>query len=256
MRRRVVIWLALILWLFPCLSAFAAEAGFTCKYVPKTQTGTLFYIDIYTDRAVASALAELYYDDSFIEFRSVYAIEDSSAARANAENGTVRVAFADDSAVSGRIFRLAFKALRTGATDVTLHIDQAVGGELEQTDGIGDYTLKLSFESKDLSSSSSSSSTGKKSASSSSSSSGSSRTGKSNAAGSASGDTFADTEIYDLRPDYSWKYAAVGAGAVIILAAAVFFGVLIGKKNKRSGAQPDKPSDTAEEEDAADDSDE
>jgi len=215
----------------------------SCEYTPRTATGTVFYIDVYSGDAVSAAVCEMRYDSGVAEHRSVTAAANTSSVRCRSEDGLVRIAFADSGAVKGHLFRVSFQARSAGECDFVLHAVQAIDGDLRYIKGLPDYTLTVTLSEKDASSSAASGSA--------------KRTEKASSSVSGSSDksskvqypardvTAAETPVQtavDLRDGEQWTYFAFGAGAVLLTAALVLLGYLIGRKvrMKPQAEQPDR----------------
>lgn len=140
-----------------CIPA-AAEEPISAIYVPRTQRGTLFYLDIAGGTDIAAAVCELRYDPAIAEYRSVYCDDDNASAMGNAENGVVKIAYSNKSSAKGKLFRVAFKALKAGSLKFVLSVTQAVDGDLKYITDIPSYTLDVTLGSSDVSSSGSESS--------------------------------------------------------------------------------------------------
>lgn len=226
--------------LLPCLYCKAAKEDFYCEYTPKTATGTVFYVDIYCQREVSAAVLELSFDSGIVEYRSVAAAQASSSVRGNCEDGSVRLAFADSGAVRGQLCRVSFKALRAGTCRFTLHPVQAADGTLGYIAGLEDDTLTVKLGKDDVSGVLSSSS----------------RQTSSAAASYGDGKSYLDTgdgddsnaygagDVIDIRNSRAWIYMLIGAGAVILPAALVLIGVLIGRKSKEKESKTDPDDGT------------
>ena len=109
--KRITAWMIVLLTVFigiPC----SAASGFYCEYTPKSEKSTVFYIDLYSSDEVSAAVMELSFDESFVEYREVSAVEKTSTVRSACDNGNVRIAFADSDAVNGRLDTANIKANR------------------------------------------------------------------------------------------------------------------------------------------------
>ena len=220
----------------PC----SAASGFYCEYTPKSEKSTVFYIDLYSSDEVSAAVMELSFDESFVEYREVSAVEKTSTVRSACDNGNVRIAFADSDAVNGRLCRVAFKALQTGTCSFTLHISQAADNELDLMSDLNGSTVEVKLGKDDIVASSSS-----KESKSSSKASGNSDASSRSSISSASEDEDGNADIpvggfNDLRRQKVWPYILIGAFSVILIAGLVFFGVLIGRKKSNKNKPDDK----------------
>ena len=228
--KRLTAWLTVMLLLFAGLHCSAA-GGFTCEYSPKSEKGSLFFIDISSSVEVSAAVMELRFDDSIAEYREVSAVEKSSTVRAARSDGCVKIALADSGAVKDKICRVGFKAVRKGSCTFALHISQATDAEPKLISGLSDYSLDVDFGEEDIASSSVSSKAT------------SSRVDRSSSRSSikVGADNSDDIDgnddesshnggVFDLRQNHALKYILIGAGIVILIAALVFAGVLWGRK--------------------------
>lgn len=235
MKRRLTIAVATAVILLSVLRCSAAGA-FTCKYTPKTATGTVFYVDVYSEIAVSAAVFELSFDSKMAEYRSAAAVSASSTVRDSVDGGTVRLALADSSAVDGHVCRLSFKALAAGETSFTLHINQAADKDLDYISGLSNYTLTIQLGENDVTSPG-----GKASVVRSSSAYSYKSGGKSTvSANPADEKSVAYGEVYDLRPDKTFLYIFIGAGSVLLLAGLIFAGYLAGRRGKNKSSDENK----------------
>lgn len=218
----------------------AQSVGFTCGYTPKTETGSVFYIDIAAQVETAAAVMELSFDAGIAEFRGASAVQKTSAVRARCDDHNARIAFADSGAVTGNLVRVSFKALEPGSCMFRLHIVQAVDGELRYYDAFDDYSLEVKLGKEDVSEEKNARSAAvKKTPSSASASSSASRSRRISLSseredreeGDASKPSAAG--FTDLRRDSVWKYIFIGAGAVIMSVLSVVLGIVAGRKLSR-----------------------
>lgn len=133
-----------------CVTASAESAKLSLNYVPRSQRGSLFYLDVYCSDPVSAAVFELSYDPTIAEFRDAYCDDDNADAMGNAVGNTVKIAYSHRAGVSGKLYRLSFKALHTGSTRFTLHITQAVDGDLNDMTNIGGCTAEVKFGKDDV----------------------------------------------------------------------------------------------------------
>ncbi|MBQ3265291.1 MAG: hypothetical protein IJH07_05885 [Ruminococcus sp.] len=229
---RIIACLAAIFLLlagFPC----AASDGFYCTYTPKTENSSVFYIDVYSSAQVSAAVLELYFDDSFAEYRETSAVVSTSVVRDTCENGCVKLAFADSGVVTGQLFRAAFKALQAGTVTFTLRVTQAADAQPMLLSGFADYSLEVKLGKNDVISGSSAKVSSKVSTASSKSekSASGSRSYLREVSGSDEEGSPIEGGVIDVRRNYAWTYVLIGIGAVLLVAALIFAGVLIGRKN-------------------------
>ncbi len=232
MRRTAALMLGLVMIFLgiPC----AAESGFYCEYTPKTENSTVFYIDVYTTVEISAAVMELSFDRSMVEYREASAVEKSSAVRAASENGVVKLALADSGARKGKLCRVAFKALQAGACVFRLHISQASDGEPRSIGGFSDSSIEVKLGKDDVVEDSAVKTSAKASSVSGKHTSGS----RSSLREASERDEPADATAggwIDLRKSDSLKFLLIGAGIVILIAALVITGIILGKK---SAAKP------------------
>lgn len=232
----------------PC----AAASGFSCEYSPKTEKSALFYIDVYSADEISAAVMELRFDDSIAEYREVSAVGASSSVRAACESDCVRFAFADSGAVTGKLCRVAFKALQTGTCTFTLHIAQAADRDAKLLTGFSDASLEIKLGKDDVvsdasaKSSSKPSSTEKKS-------SGSLSTKKEASGSDEAADPW-NGEPVDVRTGHAVKYILIGAAIVILMAGLVFAGILLGKRmfvEKKPSSQQERQTEVPADEDTS-----
>lgn len=247
--KRAAAWLIVLLMMFiaiPC----SAESGFSCEYVPKTATGTVFYIDIYSTVDISAVVMELSFDESFAEYRETSAAQKSSTVRSIKENGLVKIALADSGTVKGKLCRVAFKAIQTGTCTFGLHITQAADAEPKLLSGFSDSSIEVKLGKDDIVSESASKTSSKVSSKSDKNSSSS----RSYLKEGADFDEYIDPvtgEVIDLRKNHALKYILIGAGIVILIAALVFAGIMIGRKtaDKKKEAEAGEPNNNAAPED-------
>ena len=225
--------------IFPCLTAIfiilitsctalADSRDFYCEYTPKTATGSVFYIDVFSKNDVSSAVMDLSFDSSTAEFRGVSASSQSSSVRYQNEKDHTRIAFADSGAVNGQLFRVSFKALKTGSCTFTLRTSQSVDSSLQKSTDIPDYTLTIQLGKDDITSSAKSSSTTKSVQ----------KDVSSKRSDISYGDINNDdnslspqgTDVVDVRKSHVWTYILIGIGAALLIVLSVVLGIRLGKK--------------------------
>lgn len=239
--KRAAAWMIVLLMVFigiPC----SAESGFYCEYVPKSENSTVFYIDVYSTVDVSAAVMELNFDESFVEYREVTAAQESSTVRSAKENGLVKIALADSGAVKSKLCRVAFKAIQAGTCTFNLHITQAADGELKMLGEFSDSSIEVKLGKDDVVSSSASKASSKASSNGSSKADKNGSSSRSYLKNGLDSDEYIDPEtgeVIDLRKNHALKYILIGAGIVILIAALVFAGIMIGRKIA------DKPKDAA-----------
>ena len=248
-----IVALTIILWLafigIPC----AADSGFYCEYSPKAEKSTVFYIDVYSTVEISATVMELRFDESFAEFREVNSSEKSTSVRSVKESGAVRIALADSGAIKGKLCRVAFKALQTGICTFDLHISQAADSEPKLMGAISDSSIEVKLGKDDIIAESSSKASSMDS----------SKSDKNSASSKSYLKEASDSEVYvdpvtgavvDLRKNHAVKYILIGAGIVVLFAALIYAGVLIGRKTagKKKKAEAEGASEIEPPEDVAD----
>lgn len=242
--KRIVALMIVFVMMFigiPC----SAESGFYCEYLPKTEKSAVFYIDIYSTVDVSAAVMELSFDEGFVEYRNTSAAAETSTVRSAYRNGLVRLALADSGTIKGKLCRVAFKALKAGTCTFNLHISQASDGEPKLLSGFSDSSIEVKLGKDDIvegsaeKASSKTSSKADKSGSSS----------KSYLKEGSDQDVYVDPvtgEIIDLRKNHSVRYILIGAGFVILIAALIFAGIMIGRKTANKKKKPDEGTEVVE----------
>lgn len=240
MRRLVACFAAVVLVLLLCPPVNAAGDGLYAEYVKKSDRATLFYIDIYMQREVSAAVWELTYDPEMAAYRSADAVNTDATVRAVDGDGCVRIAFADSAAVRGKLCRLGFKALNTGSCRFVLRLSQAADSDLRYLQSLPDYTLTVTLDKNDLDASASTQkSRGTKADGSSSRvSSKSSSAEDEDEEAARDGERSAEGIIHLPGGGRPWIYAALGAGAVLLMGALVVIGVIIGRKSRAAHEDP------------------
>lgn len=236
MRRLTIVLTAFLLVVLMCPAAYADSDCFYCKYKPKAERGTLFYVEIYSKEEISAAVAELSVNSNYADFRSVTAEDSDDSVRSSQEGSIIRVAFASEKAKSGILFRVGFKALSAGKCDFVLNVDSAADGEQSLLQGFSPYTLSVSLGKDDVASS------GKSAKSGSSSKSGaSSRSGKlSEISGADNDDEYAErygAEVTDLRSTPTLTYILLGAGGAVLLGLIALLTVLLIKRRRAAAAK-------------------
>lgn len=113
-----------------CVPAYADGGRLYAVYVPRTDRGTLFYLDIYCDDVIGAVKLELDYNADRVEYRDVSAASTTSTVGARAENGTVTVVLGDSGCISGCLCRLTFKMLSSGEATFAVRMLEGVDGDL------------------------------------------------------------------------------------------------------------------------------
>ena len=133
--------------LLSCSVAAAEDGWLSFEYVRRTEHGSLFYIDVFSDVPLGAAKLELEYPRGSVEYRTIETSAASSTVKAKAENGVVTVVLCDSIGVSGRICRLTFKALSDGEALLTLRMTEGVGGDLSRLANPPDASLAVTLGS-------------------------------------------------------------------------------------------------------------
>lgn len=238
MKRLIAAVMTLIL--LPSLICAAADA-FSLSYTPKSANSAVFYLDVCCEREMSAAVFEVSFDESMVTYASASACHSASSVRDRVQNGKVSVAFADSGAVTGALCRLSFKALQTGTTTFTLHIAQSADADLVKQTEWEDYTLNVKLGKDDAAVSGSTKSG--KSASSSAASSVKKSGEKSYLENHEEDDSPYPPDVVDLRDNRNpMKWMLIGAGILVLIAALISTGVIIGRKTKGSKKE-EKPGE-------------
>lgn len=229
----LMILICLALFSFSC---FAAEEDLYCTYVAKTESGTLFYIDVFCNHKVAAAVFELGFDSGLAEYREVSAADSDGHVSADIKAGKVIVAFASGTAKSGRLCRITFNGMSSGDCLFRLHMNQACDSEYNYINGLSDQSLsvRLGKDGKVTGASSSSASSGSDSSVGSESTGGKSSKGKKSEISSVDNDDASKSRggLYDMRKNDPLKYVLLGAGGVVLVGVLIFTGYYLGKKRR------------------------
>ena len=142
--------LAVVLMISFCLVTSAQQQKISMQYVPRTERGTLFYLDVYSDPAISAAVFELCFDSSAVEYRDVDCEDENGCAMGNPDGDTVKIAYSHPSGKSGKLCRLSFKALRAGTVSFSLYPTQAVDGELDYLKDLSDASLEVKLGKDDV----------------------------------------------------------------------------------------------------------
>lgn len=258
MRRFAAAILLLILLPF-CVIDTAAAGDISMEYTPKSERSSLFYIDVFCKREVTAAVFDLQFDDSMVSYHSVSSDDAAVSVRDNLQDGKVSVAFASADAVSGKLCRLSFKALKVGSVNFVLHFSQAADANKTLVTQLGDSTLTVKLGKDDIvtaseeksktASGSSSKSNASGSSSKSSQSVKSKRGGGDDDEDDEEDDDFSPSDVVDLRHGESpLKWVLIGAGIPILFGALIWLGILIGKRSKNTDKKSEeKPGEVTPE---------
>jgi len=235
--KKIVAWLAVCLTLFfLCIEGSAAEAFYTA-YTPKSANSSVFYIDVFCDREITAAVFELSFDNDMVSYYSVSAENRSSSVRDRAQSGKVTFAFADSSPVSGKLCRVSFKALHAGSVSFTLHTEQSADADRKKLPSFDDHTLIVKLGKEDVVSEGAVTHSDSKD---------SSKGSKSSIRSSSNQDDTDDSShfggVFDLRREDPHRWILIGAGGVVLIAALVGLGVLLGRRMK-ARKLPEKADD-------------
>lgn len=245
-----------------CVSASAQDQPLTVKYVPRTQRGTLFYLDVYSGTGFGAAIFELRYDASLAEYRGIFCDDADAEAMAADTGGTVKIVYSSRTAAQGKLFRISFSQLDAGSMTAELRVLQAVDGSLSDCSGVPAYSLRITLDESGTSPSGSDSA--KKSASSSGEK--ESRKGSGSTLSTVGADVSEVSAPADTggvfrdfsKPDHMTWFLL--GGAVVILAGLfTAAGYFIGKRRRAATAAPkEEPAwePDGEEEDYPDEPDE
>ena len=219
---------AVVLIMLTCIRVRADSGRLYAEYVPRTERGTLFYLDIYYDGDISAAIFEISYDSSIAEYRSWAAEHDSSTFKAKAENGIVKLVFGDSGSIKGKICRLRFKQLSDGTVNFTLRMTEGADGGLNYIDPPPAYTVTVALDSGSGSSGSSGSPRSTRYSYS------GSKSGKSGTASTegATGDEHLP-EVRDLTHNDDMKFFLLGAGAAAAAALLIALGFILGRRQRK-----------------------
>jgi hypothetical protein len=232
----------LLLWLLP-ICICSASADCSIEYTPRSEKSAVFYIDVYSVRKVTAAVFELRFADDMAGYYSVVA-DDTATVRDHSEKGKVTFAFASDSAVSGKLCRVSFKALKEGSVDFTLHMVQAADADNKLLSDWSDHSLTVKLGKDDVEAAAKVSRTDKSSSGTAAS---ASKHGGGTSDLSIGGDDAEDLSsgFFDLRRgDNVFKWILLGAGIPILIGGLVWLGILIGRRSKdQSDTTKEKPGE-------------
>jgi len=252
MRRLTAVIAALLLFMLTALNTTASKSGtLYAKYVPRSETGTLFYIDIYCSAELRSADLQLTYDSSAVEYREISATDKNAYAKAKSAKGSVRILFTDSSSVKGQLCRLSFKALTQGDTELILHDNGMVGGDLKYLSGVPDSALTISLGKEDIVSDTDNSGSDKQSGKSSKTSYGGSDSKKESSTEATDETSAADPvkrTVEDASHNEGLTYFLLGAGAMLLAGLLILLGYVIGKRKKPVQKAIEKEPDSPDKE--------
>ena len=229
MKRVASVILVLIIMISSSVCAFAARGELYAEYVPRSERGTLFYVDVYCDTALSAAGFTVDYDGAYSSFYDVYTAKDASTVKARDDGGRLTVVFCDPDGVSGRLFRLAFKQFSAGTVSFGIKMTQGVDKDLKYISPLPECTLSAALTE---SSGSASSRIGSSMAVTDDAPKGK-RSGELSvfSAVGASGDE-PGGRMYGLSKPNDIKYFMLGVGAAILAGLLVFLGMMIGRRSK------------------------
>ena len=209
----------------------------------------MFYIDVYTSREVTATVFELHFAEDMVGYYSVVTEDAAASVRDHPEKGKVTFAFASGNAVSGKLCRVSFKALKEGSVDFTLHMSQAADADKKLLTDWSDHSLTVKLGKDDVEAAAKVSRTDK-------SSSGTAASASKHGGGKSDLSTGEDGEdassgIFDLRRgDNILKWILLGAGIPLLIGGLVWLGILIGRKSKDQAAKTkEKPGEILPEQD-------
>ena len=224
----------LLVWLLPFCVCNAAE-DCAIEYTPLSANSAVFYIDVYSRREVTAAVFELSFADDMVGYYSVVA-DEAATVRDHPQKGKVTFAVACESAVSGKLCRVSFKALKEGSVDFTLHMTQAADADRKLLTDWSDHSLTVKLGKDDVEAAAKVSRTDK-GASGTAASASKRGTGKSEL---STGEDEDDSPFgfFDLRRgDSRFKWILLGAGIPILIGGLVWLGILIGRRSKDKAEQ-------------------
>lgn len=235
----------LLLWLLPLCVCSAAE-DCSIEYTPRSEKSAVFYIDVYSYRDVTAAVFELTFADDMAGYYSV-AADDSVTVRDHPEKGKVTLACASSTAVSGKLCRVSFKALKAGSVDFTLHMLQAADADKKLLSDWSDHSLTVKLGKEDVEAASKVSRTDGASSGTAA----SNRRGKSDLSVGEEDGTDPSSGFFDLRKGNSTlKWILLGAGIPVLIGGLVWLGILIGRRSKdKAKKAEEKPGENLPEPD-------
>ena len=240
--KRILITALLLLWVLPICICSAAE-DCSIEYTPRSERSAVFYIDVYSAREVTAAVFELRFADDMAGYYSV-AADDTATVCDHSEKGKVTFAYASSTAVSGKLCRVSFKALKAGSVDFTLHMLQAADVEKKLLSGWSDPSLTVKLGKEDVEAASRVSRTDGTTTGTAAS---ASRRGggKSDLGVGEDGAEDSPSDFFDLRKDDSvLKWILLGAGIPILIGGLVWLGILIGRRSKdKTEKRKEKPGE-------------
>ena len=121
----------MILMTLSCFSAAAGAGQLSLAYIPPTERGSIFYLDVSYDGSLSAAMLELDYDPARAEYRAAAAATSSTTVKAKTDRGKLTIVLGDADRVSSRLFRLTFKAIKSGAAAFSLRMTEGVDGDLQ-----------------------------------------------------------------------------------------------------------------------------
>ena len=255
-----------------CGSAKAERQALSLKYIPRPERGSLFYLDVYSDTVLSAAVFELDFDAASAAYRDVSCEDENASVMGNAAGDTVKLVYSHRAGMSGKLFRVGFKAVGEGSVRFTLHTDQAVNADLEYLNGLSDCTLEVKLTKDDVIAAESARSDERANASSDK----QAKSGKAAAEkksekskkqvyGGAGSERYAPEEIAEAEAmtepekgifrDYSGEdrttFFLLGGAAVLLAGLLVVAGIVIGRRMKKKTPEDEEPENDAEEDDAA-----
>ena len=273
--KRIVSVLMLTAVLLGCLcgSAKAERQALSLKYVPRPERGSLFYLDVYSDSALSAAVLELDFDAASAAYRGVSCEDENASVMGNAAGNTVKLVFSHRAGMSGKLFRVGFKAIGEGTVRFTLRTDQAVNADLDYLNDLSDCTLEVRLTKADViaaedaryddranASSDKQAKSGKAAAEK------KSEKSKKQVYGGTELERYASEKVAEAEAmtepekgifrDYSGEdrttFFLLGGAAVLLAGLLVVAGIVIGRRMKKKPSEDEEPEIDAKEDDAAD----
>jgi hypothetical protein len=244
MRRVLAVLLILCGMIMLCsLTAYADSAGFTIEFVPQTETGAIFCLDLCSEEPVGAAVFELSFDAGTVDYREIKGSGGASV-QAAAQDGCIRIAYAHPTGGSGALLRLTFKALTNTETTFLLHTEQAADAQLRYLTCASDYSLTADVGRQKVIRSGTVKTTAKTEKSTEK----TEKSAKTSSRSAKSGSVEADDDIvYPVsgtqsvanREGERWFVIGICVGAGVLLTAALAF--LIGKRIGRRSIPQEEP---------------
>lgn len=241
MRRLSFVFISIIMIFLLCVPAFAAGGRLYAEYVPRTERGTLFYVDVFSDDSLSAAVIEAEYDSGLVEFRAAAADSGDADIQTRDDGGRLTVVIAGSDG-TGRLCRLTFKALGSGTAEFTFNMRDGVDSDLRRLSGAPAYILSVEFSDGGEVQTSAGGRTSASSRSGSSSTRGSSAHSGTSSSKSASADeesvNVRGAVVHDISTPEDSTYFLIGAGSAVIAVLLILLGFMFGRGRKMKNGLP------------------